>query len=126
MHRLLAHIQYPLFNDSFSPASKLLRTMAEYRIKLSDELKRSLISEFTTYGDSNDNLNDSAEISDTSCNHHEDPERRPTESSPSTSSALYEKADETYSGASPGRISTDPNLETSSKASLSSGYALPE
>lgn len=126
MHRHPAHIQYPLFNDSFSPGSKLLRTMTEYRIKLSDELKRSLISKFTTYGDSNDNLNDSAKISDTSCNHHEDPEQRRTKSSPSTSSALYEKADKTCSGASPGRTLRDASLETSLKASLSSGYALPE
>jgi len=99
--------------------------MAEYRIKLSDELKRSLISEATTYGDSDDNLNDSTKAPDTSSDHHEDA-GRPTEQRPSTPSALYEKADETCSSANLGRSPPDPNLFTSSKISQSPGYALPD
>ena len=95
--------------------------MADYRIKLSDELKKSLMTDFMTYGDSNDNVNNSANTSDVSRYHQEVPGQQPIESPQSISSA-----DGTCSGASFGRASTDPSLETSSKISISSGYALPK
>tara|TARA_R110002003_G_scaffold2671_3_gene24533 strand:- start:168 stop:527 length:360 start_codon:yes stop_codon:yes gene_type:complete len=96
------------------------RIMADYRLKLSDELTQSLVSEFMTYGDSKDNVN-SANTSDISRHHQEVPGQQPVESSKSISAA-----DGTCSGASFGRASTHPSPETASKISISSGYASPE
>lgn len=66
--------------------------MAEYRIRLSDELKKSLISEAAAYGDSNDSLNDGVNISDTSRNSQGLSGQRPIETSMSRPPASYEKA----------------------------------
>lgn len=92
--------------------------MAEYRIRLSDELKKSLISEVAAYGDSNDSLNDGVNTSDASRNPQSLPRQRPIETSMSRPPASYEKAN--------AKTSTNRNTDNSWMTSRSPEYALSE